>query len=126
MVRPQHCPAPLYGLMSDCWHMQVSCSRLYTWRQAGERPPWARLVAALQQLQQDALPGVYLRLPPLQVMVSWRRQLEPQVATPPSSPGSSASSVFSLGRDAALGTTDLVRRLSEESGYQSLGEEEGS
>jgi hypothetical protein len=31
--------------------------------------------------------------------------------------------VFSLGRDAAPATTDLVRRLSEESGYQSRGEE---
>jgi len=99
MCRPAQCPLPLYTTMWSCWQVEAS-----------ERPGWGELVTALQELCSDTLPGVYLQLPALQVV------------TPPSSPGSSASSVFESsaggGPPAAL-PSQITRRFSEESGYQS-------
>jgi len=72
MSSPSQCPQPLYSMMRECWQFEPS-----------KRPSWSELVNALLNLYDQTLPGVYLDL------------TLPIIPTPPSSPESTSSSVFS-------------------------------
>jgi len=125
MSPPPQCPQQLYLIMRECWHIQPH-----------SRPSWDELVNSLLNLYHETLPGVYLdlALPYIPTPPS-SPESSSSVLSPPASPCTTSSSVPYPGYmfgiyplvtpisqpplASAPPLPSLVRRMSEESGYNS-------